>query len=129
MGGDLTVTSQVEKGSCFSLRLPPEAFLTDTPVEHLDHVKNEFFLDEGESEGRSFNNETVLLVDDDLRNSFALSCLVQKHGLNVILAENGAQALEKLDEEPDVDLLLLDLMMPTMDGFEALGESGFANDV
>ncbi|MGI9282617.1 MAG: ATP-binding protein [Endozoicomonas sp.] len=122
MGGDIRLKSEVNKGSVFSLMLPPEALLTDKPINHLDHVENEFFLDEGEEREKSFENETVLLVDDDLRNSFALSCLLQKQGLNVMLAEDGSQAMEKLNENSDIDLVLMDLMMPTMDGFEALSQ-------
>jgi CheY-like chemotaxis protein len=61
----------------------------------------------------------VLLVDDDLRNTFALSKALRQHGLDVVLADNGELALEKLVSE-DVDLVLMDIMMPVMDGYEAM---------
>lgn len=122
MGGTLGVTSEEGQGSCFTLCLPPETLMTEEPPEHLDPSENEFFLGREAQESSDFNGETILLVDDDLRNSFALSSLLQKNGMKVVLAENGQQALDKLDEGHNVDLLLLDLMMPTMDGYETLHE-------
>ncbi len=65
-------------------------------------------------------NRTVLLVDDDLRNTFALSKLLGNYGIKVILADNGQMAIEKLESEANVDLVLMDIMMPVMDGFEAI---------
>ena len=62
----------------------------------------------------------VLLVDDDMRNTFALSSVLQKHGLKVLMADNGEVCLEKLAAEPDVDLVIMDIMMPVMDGLEAM---------
>ena len=65
-------------------------------------------------------NKTILLVDDDLRNTFALSKLLGNYGIKVILADNGLMAIEKLENETDIDLVLMDIMMPVMDGFEAI---------
>jgi CheY-like chemotaxis protein/methyl-accepting chemotaxis protein len=62
----------------------------------------------------------ILLVDDDMRNTFALSKILTKYGMKVILADNGKMALEKMQEEPDMDLVLMDIMMPIMDGYEAI---------
>ena len=62
----------------------------------------------------------ILLVDDDMRNTFALSKVLAKRGMKVILADNGKMALEKMQEEPDMDLVLMDIMMPIMDGYEAI---------
>ena len=67
-----------------------------------------------------FKGRKLLLVDDDLRNSFALSGLLKKQGFEVSIADNGEMALKKLDEAPDTDVVLMDIMMPIMDGYEAI---------
>ena len=67
-----------------------------------------------------FKDRKVLLVDDDMRNTFALSQALQKSGLNVVMADNGKLGLEKLHAEPDIELVVMDIMMPVMDGYEAM---------
>jgi len=67
-----------------------------------------------------FEGKTVLLVDDDLRNTFALSTVLEEKGLNVIIAENGVKALEALDRHTNIEVVLMDIMMPVMDGYEAM---------
>ena len=62
----------------------------------------------------------VLIVDDDMRTTFALSRLLSARGMQPLKAENGERALRLLDSEPDVDLVLMDIMMPTVDGYEAM---------
>ncbi|MGY5846832.1 HAMP domain-containing protein [Salegentibacter sp. HM20] len=61
----------------------------------------------------------VLLVDDDNRNSYALSKALVDVGMEVVLAENGKVAIEKLEEDADIEIVLMDVMMPVMDGYEA----------
>jgi len=67
-----------------------------------------------------FHTKKILLVDDDMRNVFALSKILKERGMEVIKAENGENALEMLDTHSDIDLILMDIMMPKMDGFEAM---------
>ena len=61
----------------------------------------------------------VLIVEDDMRTMFAMTKILASHGLNPIKADNGEKALEILNKHPDVDLILMDMMMPVMDGYEA----------
>ena len=72
-----------------------------------------------------FHSKKILLVDDDMRNVFALSKILTERGMNVIKAENGKNALEILDVHPDIDLVLMDIMMPEMDGYEAMKQIRF----
>ncbi len=66
-------------------------------------------------------NKHILLADDDMRNLFALSSVLESHGMKITMARNGKEALEKLEAaDPPVDLILMDIMMPEMDGFEAI---------
>jgi CheY-like chemotaxis protein/signal transduction histidine kinase/CHASE3 domain sensor protein len=67
-----------------------------------------------------FHSKKILLVDDDMRNVFALSKILQERGMEVIKSENGKKALEMLDTHADIDLVLMDIMMPEMDGYEAM---------
>jgi CheY-like chemotaxis protein len=61
----------------------------------------------------------VLLVDDDMRNIFSLSSVLGEKGMLIVEAENGKVALARLEEHPDVNIVLMDVMMPEMDGYEA----------
>lgn len=71
---------------------------------------------------KAFEDKTVLLVDDDVRNIFALMSMLESKGAKVIVARNGVESLEKLAENNDVDLVLMDIMMPEMDGYTAMRE-------
>jgi CheY-like chemotaxis protein/signal transduction histidine kinase/HAMP domain-containing protein len=69
-----------------------------------------------------FSEKTILLVDDDMRNLFALSKILAERGLQVIKAEDGQKALALLDSHPQIALVLLDIMMPVMDGYQTARE-------
>ncbi|GGP41860.1 HAMP domain-containing protein [Streptomyces abikoensis] len=64
-----------------------------------------------------FNGEKVLIVDDDIRNVFALTSVLEQHGLSVLYAENGREGIEVLEQHDDVVVVLMDIMMPEMDGY------------
>ncbi len=66
-----------------------------------------------------FKGRTILLVDDDIRNIFALTSALEQKGAKIIIGRNGFEALEKLEQDPKIDLVLMDIMMPEMDGLEA----------
>jgi CheY-like chemotaxis protein len=85
--------------------------LKETNVAH----KTGSSLIEKKLEGRK-----VLLADDDMRNVFSLSALLADHGMDVITAADGKEALARLEENPDVNIVLMDIMMPEMDGYEAM---------
>jgi tubulin-specific chaperone A len=69
---------------------------------------------------RSFDGKTVLIVDDDMRNVFALASVLEAEGLSLVEARDGREGLERLDAHPEIDLVLMDIMMPEMDGYEAM---------
>ncbi|MEV7402519.1 HAMP domain-containing protein [Streptomyces sp. NPDC091267] len=64
-----------------------------------------------------FSGEKVLIVDDDIRNVFALTSVLEQHGLSVLYAENGREGIEVLEQHDDVTVVLMDIMMPEMDGY------------
>jgi CheY-like chemotaxis protein len=59
-------------------------------------------------------------VDDDIRNIFALTSVLEQHDMDVVYAENGRDAMAMLEATPAVDVILMDVMMPEMDGYEAM---------
>ncbi|RNI28260.1 response regulator [Rufibacter immobilis] len=62
---------------------------------------------------------TLLLADDDPRNIFALKAVLQLKGYTILTAQNGKECLDVLAKQPEVDVVLMDMMMPVMDGYEA----------
>lgn len=69
---------------------------------------------------RDFENRSILIVDDDVRNIFALTSVLERRGAKVVTGKNGLDALRRLDEDGAIDLVLMDIMMPEMDGYEAI---------
>jgi CheY-like chemotaxis protein len=67
-----------------------------------------------------FEGKRLLIVDDDMRNVFALRSVLLKRGFEIFVGKDGVEALEKLREHPDIDVVLMDIMMPRMDGYEAM---------
>jgi len=67
-----------------------------------------------------FNGKKILLVDDDIRNIFALAQILEDKGIEILEAENGEVALEILNKNKNIDLILMDIMMPVLDGYETM---------
>jgi signal transduction histidine kinase/HAMP domain-containing protein/ActR/RegA family two-component response regulator len=114
LGGDLRVTSTPGEGATFVLTVP----MTPPPVtqSELDRVTAEQQSDQPDGPLRRFHGERVLIVDDDLRNVFALSTVLELHGLRVVLADNGVSGIRALEQYDDIALVLMDIMMPELDG-------------
>ena len=62
----------------------------------------------------------VLIVDDDMRNIFALTSALEPYGVRTVFAENGRDGIQILDQDPEIEIVLMDIMMPEMDGFETI---------
>ena len=88
-------------------------------VDHLPKNKQEIISSLHDKDA-VFRGKKVLLVDDDMRNLFAMSKVLDDKGMVIIEAENGKVAIEKLEKEKTMDLILMDIMMPVMDGYEAM---------
>lgn len=112
--------SIIVKGVKSPERLLDEVNLFLHRVESLLPEDKREMLSQLRSQEKVFENKTVLLVDDDLRNVFALTHALEARGLQVRVARNGVEALSSLEEHQDINLVLMDIMMPKMDGFEAM---------
>ncbi|HEX2780985.1 MAG TPA: response regulator, partial [Gemmatimonadaceae bacterium] len=69
-----------------------------------------------------FAGKRIMVVDDDVRNIFSLTSVLEDHGMHVRFAENGKDAIAELEKDPNVDLVLMDIMMPEMDGYDTTRE-------
>jgi CheY-like chemotaxis protein len=69
--------------------------------------------------GGAGSGPCILLVDDDIRNVYAMSSLLEEAGMRVCVASNGAQALDRVRDIQGIDLILMDMMMPVLDGYQA----------
>jgi CheY-like chemotaxis protein len=111
--------SIIIKGARSPERLLDEVTLFLHKVESQLSSERQTMLKALRSRDRVFDGRRILLVDDDVRNIFALTSAIEQKGALVEIARNGHEALEKLDAVPDIDLVLMDIMMPGMDGLEA----------
>jgi CheY-like chemotaxis protein len=115
-------SSIIVKGARSPERLLDEVTLFLHSVEADLPVERQKQLVEVRSRESIFEGRTVLIVEDDVRNVFALSSLLEPRGLKTVIARNGREALEILSRSDAVDLVLMDVMMPEMNGIEATKE-------
>jgi CheY-like chemotaxis protein len=128
LGGSISVESTLGAGSTFALfvpvTLPGVAPKRLTPLaateEGLPSIGTPILRPAVgvPAVARELTGVTVLLVDDDVRNAFALTSALELHGMSVLYADNGADGVRLLGEHPEVDIVLMDAMMPNMDGNE-----------
>jgi signal transduction histidine kinase/CheY-like chemotaxis protein/CHASE3 domain sensor protein len=111
--------SIIIKGARSPERLLDEVTLFLHTVESKLSAERQTMLRAARNREKVFEGRRVLLVDDDVRNIFALASALEQKGLQVEIGRNGFEALSKLSEMPDIDLVLMDIMMPGMDGLEA----------
>ncbi len=111
--------SIIIKGARSPERLLDEVTLFLHKVEAELSSEHQRMLKAARSRDKLFEGRRLLLVDDDVRNIFALSSALEQKGATVEVARNGHEALAKLRERDDIDLVLMDVMMPEMDGYEA----------
>ncbi|WP_141290220.1 response regulator, partial [Ideonella azotifigens] len=112
--------SIIVKGARSPERLLDEVTLFLHSVEAALPGEQQRLLQAARSRDAVLEGRQILLAEDDVRNIFALSSVLEPLGVQLQIARNGREALERLDRQPPVDLVLMDIMMPEMDGLEAM---------
>ncbi len=120
LGGELTSTSEEGKGSTFSLIIPADVDVTKQPLLDRHNIASHTDPNQAETEQPEFSGN-VLVAEDSPTNQVLIKLLLEQLGLQVTIAEDGNQALQKV-LTGQFDLILMDMMMPHMNGYEATQE-------
>ena len=99
--------------------LDETALFLHRPLPRLAEDKRDM-LHRLHSDDSILAGKRVLIVDDDIRNIFAMTSILEPHQMQILSAENGKDAIEMLQQHPDVDVVLMDIMMPDMDGYDTM---------
>ena len=121
LGGSIDVVSAPDQGSAFTLYLPSTYAGADLASYEEPLGQDTHFVEQFPAlpTDATFDGTKVLIVDDDMRNIFAIRSVLEARNIDVFHAENGRVALELLQTHPDINLVLMDTMMPEMDGLSA----------
>jgi CheY-like chemotaxis protein len=111
--------SIIVKGARSPERLLDEVTLFLHQVESQLPPDHQQMLRDARSRDAVFEGRRILVVEDDVRNIFALSRVLEPNGVEVVIARNGREAVERVERQEPIDLILMDIMMPEMDGLEA----------
>ncbi len=112
--------SIVIKGARSPERLLDEVSLFLHRLESSLPPKSQTLLQQLRSDAIGLKGRRILLVDDDMRNVYALVNALENHGLKISVARNGRECLAQLEKDPGIELVLMDIMMPEMDGYETM---------
>jgi CheY-like chemotaxis protein len=97
------------------------SFFLHRPISVLPKEQQKWLIDLHHS-NKPLVGKRVLIVDDDIRNIFALSAILEEHEMSIVSADNGRDAVRIVRERSDIDIVLMDIMMPEMDGLETMRE-------